>query len=48
VRDGAVLDLRYEARDIDQEITSRERIDRWFEVKTSGLTDAARAQLKQR
>ncbi len=48
VRDGAVLDLRYEARDIDQEITSHERIDRWFEVKTSGLTDAARAQLKQR
>lgn len=48
VRDGAVLDLRYEARDIDQEITSRERIDRWFEVKTSGLTDVARAQLKRR
>jgi type I restriction enzyme, R subunit len=48
VRDGAVLDLRYEARDIDQEITSRERIDRWFEVKTSGITDAARTQLKQR
>ncbi len=48
VRDGGVLDLRYEARDIDQEITSRERIDRWFEVKTSGLTDVARAQLKRR
>jgi type I restriction enzyme, R subunit len=48
VRDGAVLDLRYEARDIDQEITSPQKIDRWFELKTGGLTDAARAQLKRR
>jgi type I restriction enzyme R subunit len=48
VRDGVVLDLRYEARDIDQSITSQARIDQWFEAKTSGLTDLARAQLKQR
>ena len=27
VRDGVVLDLRYEARDIDQNITSQEKID---------------------
>jgi type I restriction enzyme R subunit len=48
VRDGVVLDLRYEARDIDQFITNPEKIDKWFELKTSGLTDVARAQLKQR
>ena len=48
VGDGVVLDLRYEARDIDQHITSQERIDQWFEVKTQGLTDLAKAQLKQR
>jgi type I restriction enzyme R subunit len=48
VRDGVVLDLRYEARDIDQYITSPEKIDQWFDVKTRGLTDLARAQLKQR
>jgi type I restriction enzyme, R subunit len=48
VRDGVVLDLRYEARDIDQNLTSQEKIDRWFEVKTRGLSDLARAQLKQR
>ena len=48
VRDGVVLDLRYEARDIDQNITSQEKIDQWFEVKTQGLTDVAKAQLKQR
>ena len=48
VRDGVVLDLRYEARDIDQSITSQERIDQWFEVKTKGLTDVAKARLRQR
>jgi type I restriction enzyme R subunit len=48
VRDGVVLDLRYEARDIDQRITSPAKVDQWFELKTQGLTDVARAQLKQR
>ena len=48
VRDAVVLDLRYEARDIDQGITSQTKIDRWFESKTRGLTDSAKAQLKQR
>jgi len=48
VRDGVVLDLRYEARDIDQSITSPAKVDQWFELKTKGLTDVARSQLKQR
>lgn len=48
VGDGVVLDLRYEARDIDQSITSQAKIDQWFELKTRGLTDIAKAQLKQR
>ena len=48
VRDGVVLDLRYEARDIDQYITSQKKIDQWFEAKTKGLTDLAKAQLKQK
>ena len=48
VKDGVVLDLRYEARDIDQDITSQEKIDLWFEAKTKGLNDIARAQLKKR
>ncbi|MBQ2611505.1 HsdR family type I site-specific deoxyribonuclease, partial [bacterium] len=46
VRDGVVLDLRYEARDIPQDITSQEKIDAWFEVKTTGLTPRAKAKLK--
>ena len=48
VKDGVVLDLRYEARDVDQNITSPQKIDRWFEAKTKGLNDIALAQLKQR
>ena len=48
VEDGVVLDLHYEARDIDQNITSPERVEEWFKAKTTGLSDLALAQLKQR
>lgn len=48
VRDGVVLDLRYEARDVDQNLTSQAKIDQWFAAKTKGLNDVALAQLKQR
>jgi len=48
VADGVVLDLRYEARNINQEITSPEKIDQWFEARTRGLNDVARAELKKR
>jgi type I restriction enzyme R subunit len=47
VADGVIVDLRYEARDIDQHITSQPKIDQWFEAKTRGLTDLAKAQLKK-
>ena len=48
VNDGVVLDLRYEARDIDQDIVSPDKIDQWFDLKTNALTDVAKAQLRQR
>lgn len=48
VREGVVLDLRYEARDIDQRLTNKAKIDQWFEAKTQGLNDIAKAQLKQK
>ena len=48
VDDKVVLDLRYEARDIDQNITSEAKVDQWFDLKTKGLSDLARAQLRQR
>ena len=48
VKDKVVLDLRYEARDIDQALTSPERIDQWFNSKTKGLTDIALLQMKKK
>jgi len=48
VTDRVVLDLRYEARDIEQKITSLEKIDEWFELKTRGLTEFAKTELKQK
>jgi type I restriction enzyme R subunit len=48
VGDGVVLDLRYEARTIDQDLTSPEKVDKWFEAKTKGMTDLSRAELKKR
>ena len=47
VEDGVVLDLRYEARDVDQDLSSKEKVDLWFDSKTTGLTDRAKLQLKQ-
>lgn len=48
VNDGVVLDLRYEARNVDQHLTSPEQVDKWFEVKTKGMTDLSKAELKKR
>jgi type I restriction enzyme R subunit len=46
VTDGVVLDLRYEARDVDQIITQQAKIDDYFDIKTRALNDAAKAKLK--
>ncbi len=48
VTDGVVLDLVYEARDIDQRISSQERIDNWFAIKTQKLNDFQTAELKKK
>lgn len=48
VADGVVLDLQYEARSIDQDLMSPEHVDKWFEVKTKGMTDLSKAELKKR
>lgn len=47
VEDGVVLDLRYEARDVDQDLSNKDKLDLWFENKTMGLTERAKIQLKQ-
>jgi len=46
VEDEVVLDLVYEARDIDQRLGSEDKIDAWFEAKTKGLNDWQRDELK--
>ena len=45
VEDGVVLDLVYEARDIDQQLGSRDKIDQWFEAKTKGLNQWQKREL---
>jgi len=47
VEDGVVLDLSYEARDIDQKLGSENKIDAWFEAKTKGLNDWQKDELKK-
>ena len=48
VKDGVVLDLRYEARAVEQDISSQEKIDEWFDRKTANLTETAKVELKKR
>ncbi len=46
VEDGVVLDLVYEARDIEQILGSQSKIDAWFEAKTKGLNNWQKAALR--
>ena len=48
VADGVILDLKYEARDVPQRLTSQAAIDRWFEQKTKGLNSFQKAKLRER
>ncbi len=49
VEDGVVLDLVYEARDIDRlGGGSRDQVDQWFEAKTKGLSAWQKSKLKGR
>jgi type I restriction enzyme R subunit len=48
VADGVVLDLKYEARDVPERLTSRRTIDAWFERKTRNLNNYQKAVLRQR
>ena len=48
VADGVILDLKYEARDVPQRLTSQQKIDEWFERKTRGLNNFQKAVLRKR
>jgi type I restriction enzyme R subunit len=48
VEDDVVLDLVYEARDIDQHLGSTDKIDAWFDAKTKGLNEWQKDALRER
>lgn len=48
VADNVVLDLKYEARDVPQQLTSKRAIDTWFEGKTRNLNNYQKAALRKR
>jgi type I restriction enzyme R subunit len=48
VDDGVVLDLLYEARDIDQYLGSPKAIDEWFDARTKTLNEWQKAALREK
>ncbi|WP_405232055.1 type I restriction endonuclease subunit R [Lentisalinibacter salinarum] len=48
VEDAVILDLVYEARDIDQRLGAEEKIEAWFDAKTKGLNDWQKDELRKR
>jgi type I restriction enzyme, R subunit len=48
VADGVILDLKYEARDVPQRLTSQVAIDNWFEQRTRHLNNFQKAVLRKR
>ncbi len=47
VRDKVVLDLKYEARDVPQRLTSPKKIDEWFDQKTKNLNNFQKAVVRK-
>ncbi|GHS26056.1 restriction endonuclease subunit R [Helicobacter pylori] len=48
VSDKVVLDLNYEARSVDQYVSSPKKLDEYFELKTQNLNDVAKTELKKK
>ncbi len=48
VADKVVLDLKYEARDVPERLTSQKKIDEWFEQKTKNLNNFQKALVRKR
>ena len=48
IADGAVLGLRYTARDIDLIITQKDKLNAYFDAKSRGLSDSHKAMLKKK
>ncbi len=47
VADGVILDLKYEARDVPQRLTSQAAIDAWFDQKTRHLNNFQKAIVRK-
>jgi type I restriction enzyme R subunit len=47
VEDGVVLDLKYEARVVPQQLTSQTAVDNWFETKTQRLNNFQKAVVRK-
>ena len=47
VADGVVLDLKYEARTVPQQLTSQKAIDDWFDIKTKNLNGYQKAVVRK-
>ena len=47
VADKVVLDLKYEAREVPQRLTSQKAIDTWFEQKTKNLNNFQKAVVRK-
>ncbi len=47
VADKVVLDLKYEARDVPQRLTSQQAIDAWFAQKTKNLNNFQKAVIRK-
>jgi type I restriction enzyme, R subunit len=48
VADGVILDLKYEARDVPQRITSPKAIEAYFQQKTNALNNFQKAIIRRR
>lgn len=48
VADKVVLDLKYDARDVPERLTSQKKIDAWFEQKTKSLNNFQKALVRKR
>lgn len=48
IADGVVLDLRYEARDVDQYVTNPEKLDNWFQKIAGGMTEETQAKMRRK
>ncbi len=47
VADGVVLDLKYEARNVPQQLTSQSAVDNWFENRTRNLNNFQKAVVRK-